>query len=112
HRSRPGRPLVCCAFELDHGDLAHPVSLCVRGGCAQRPDAPAPAIADGWPIFPAPALAHAVAVLAVEVLGLTQEVQAELEEVVERTAWVRLACRDEEDPRHVVGAIAASTSRR
>ena len=111
HRPRPRRASSRGPLELGDGDLAHPVGLSVCGGGSERPDAAPPAVLERRPVLPASALAHPVAVVAVEALGVAQEAQAELDEVPNCGIGVRLACRHDEDPRHVVGAVAVLRSR-
>ena len=108
HRPRPGRAASRRAFELGRRHLALPPGI---GTCAaavpSAPDAPPPAVVQRRLVLPPAAPVHAVAVVAVDVPARQRRNRRldarELPDLGARTVLPR---RHDEDPGHVVGAVA------
>ena len=106
HRPRPHRPTLGGALELDDGRLANPGDPTVGGGGSESPDASPPTVLQGRLVGPTASAVHPVAAGAGEGLRLVQEPQGNTGETVQCALRVGLSGGDNEDPGHVVGAVA------
>ena len=106
HRPGPRRALLSAPPEVRHGALAHRlVGSAPRRG-AERPHAPSPAILDAAPARPSSTGRAPVAHPPAHALGIGDESERHATEVDGDGSGLRLAGDGDEQPCHVVGAVA------
>ena len=78
----------------------------MRSGSSQSPDAAPPAVLQGGLILPTALAVHPVSAGANEGLRIVEELQSNARKAVDFTSRIRLSGGDDENPGHVVGAVA------
>ena len=106
HRPGPRRSHLRGTFKLNDGQPANKSDVAMRRSSSQSPDTAPPPILQGRLILPTAVAVHPVSAGAGVGLRIVQESHGHARKAVDFPTGVGLSGRDDENPGHVVGAIA------